>query len=225
MTTPTPTVSGNVARDRARVLVMDDDPSFRNLLMAVLRRNYIVAVACDGLAGFNKAMEHPPDIAIIDIQMPILDGLQTLAAIRKEPTLAHVGTIMLTADASRETVLAAVQAGANDYVIKTAFSRDDLERKISKLLSRNATLRQSVSSKPSFGPSSELRGSPLTPSANLSTIPVPHHSAMAEKAIARVTAKASELHSEPEPGAATVTPLPTAPESASELQEILDSWD
>ena len=108
-------------KSNARILVIDDDPLFRNLMVSFLRREYFVSVASDGSEGFYKALEYPPDIAIVDVQMPVWDGLQTLKAFRSHPTLCKTKIIMLTSDASKGTVVAAIQGGANDYIIKTSF--------------------------------------------------------------------------------------------------------
>jgi CheY-like chemotaxis protein len=120
--------------NRTRVLVVDDDPLFRNLVTTLLRKDYFVAVANDGYEGFFAALEHPPDVAVIDVQMPGWDGLSTLRAFRNHPQLKDVKVMMLTSDASRETVLAAIREGANDYLIKTSFSRDELLQKLTRLL-------------------------------------------------------------------------------------------
>jgi CheY-like chemotaxis protein len=119
---------------RPRVIVIDDDPLFRNLLVSVLRRDYLVSVACEGSEGYYKSLEHTPDLAVIDIQMPGWDGLKTLQAFRSNAQLSRVIIVMLTAEASRETVVAAVKGGANDYVIKTKFSREDFLHKLGQLL-------------------------------------------------------------------------------------------
>jgi CheY-like chemotaxis protein len=116
----------------ARILVIDDDPLFRSLIVSLLRKDYMVAVASDGLEGFHKALEIPPDIAIVDIQMTGWDGLRTLDAFRKHPSLADVKIVMLTADATRETVLAAIQGCANDYVIKSSFSKEAFLEKVAR---------------------------------------------------------------------------------------------
>jgi DNA-binding NarL/FixJ family response regulator len=123
---------------RARVLVIDDDPLFRSLIVSLLRKEFIVSVASEGSEGFYKALEHVPDIAIIDIKMPGWDGLKTLKAFRSHPLLAGVKAVILTADASKKTVLAAIQGGANDYIIKTAFSREDFHAKLEKLVRLSA---------------------------------------------------------------------------------------
>jgi DNA-binding response OmpR family regulator len=119
---------------RSRILVIDDDPLFRSLITSMLRRDYFVSVAGDGSEGYYKALEHPPQLAIIDVQMPGWDGLRTLQAMRAHQALAKVPVMMLTSDASRQTVLASIQSGANDYVIKTTLSRDELLKKARRLV-------------------------------------------------------------------------------------------
>tara|TARA_R110002095_G_scaffold1076_3_gene5097 strand:+ start:4063 stop:4665 length:603 start_codon:yes stop_codon:yes gene_type:complete len=119
-------------KSNARVLVIDDDPLFRNLMVSFLRREYIVSVASDGSQGFHKALEYPPDIAIVDVQMAVWNGLQTLKAFRSHPLLSQTKIIMLTSDASKETVIAAIQGGANDYIIKTSFSKSEFLDKVRK---------------------------------------------------------------------------------------------
>ncbi len=122
------------AMNRASVLVIDDDPLFRSLITSILRRDFFVSVAADGAEGDYKAIEHPPMLVIIDVRMPGWDGLRTLQAIRAHQSLAKIPVMMLTSDASRQTVVAAIQSGANDYVIKTALSRDELLKKARRLV-------------------------------------------------------------------------------------------
>ena len=116
-----------------RILIIDDDPQLRSLLQALLRRDYVVFVAADGEQGFQKARQHPPDVAIIDVQMQGWNGLRTLQAFRADESLADVRVMMLTGDATRETVTQAIEDGADDYVIKTSFSRDEFFAKIARL--------------------------------------------------------------------------------------------
>ena len=125
---------------RRHILVVDDDPLFRSLMVSVLRQDFSVAVAADGADGFYRALDQVPDAAVLDIQMPGWDGIKTLKAFRSHPILAKVKVIVLTSDASRETVLAAIQAGADDYLIKTAFSRDDFRQKLDHLLQDQSSL-------------------------------------------------------------------------------------
>ena len=127
-------ISDQPPEHQRQILVVDDDPLFRSLMVSVLRHDFAVTVASDGADGFYKALDHVPDAAVLDIQMPGWDGIKTLKAFRSHPALAHVKVIVLTSDASRETVLAAIQAGADDYIIKTTFSRDDFRQKLDQLL-------------------------------------------------------------------------------------------
>jgi len=117
-----------------RVLIIDDDPLIRTLLVSALRKECFVAVAADGAEGFAKALELKPDVAVIDVNMPGWDGLRTLAAFREDATLRNIKIIMLTADASKQTVMAAVRAGANEYLIKTSFSKGEFYRKLNHLV-------------------------------------------------------------------------------------------
>lgn len=119
--------------DRRHILVVDDDPLFRSLMVGVLRRDFDVTVACDGADGFYRALDRRPDVIVLDLQMPGWDGLKTLRAVRSHPILADVKVMVLTSDSSRETVLAAIHAGADDYTIKTAFSRDEFRQKLDRL--------------------------------------------------------------------------------------------
>ena len=119
---------------RPRILIIDDDPLFRSLIVSVLRADFVVAVASDGEEGYYKALEHVPDLAVVDVQMPGWDGLKTLKSFRSQPSLASIPVVMLTGDASKDTVLAAIQAGANDYVIKVSFSKEEFLGKLNRLL-------------------------------------------------------------------------------------------
>ena len=132
-----------------RILIIDDDPQLRSLLQALLRKDYVVFVASDGEQGYQKARQHPPDVAIIDVQMEGWNGLRTLQAFRADETLADVRVMMLTGDARRETVTQALQDGADDYVIKTSFSREEFFAKIAKLcdLPHSRSSRKKAASK------------------------------------------------------------------------------
>lgn len=220
------TSAESTSHNRARVLVIDDDASVRSLLVAVLKRNYLVVVANDGLSGFTKAKEYPPDIAVIDIQMPGWDGLQTLAAFRKEPSLTHVRTIVLTSDASRDTVLAAVQAGANDYMIKTAFSREEFDRKIAKLLQRNDIEPKSNprTSPPSY---SQITDSSMpfqpVPFVVNEAAPIQEQLNTIEPDVTPLQPQFEEINS---PQTISDSHSPTASEvTSSDLQEVLDAWE
>lgn len=124
-------LSGN---RRPRILVVDDDPWMRGQIVATLRQDYFVLVATDGSEGYIKSLEYPPALAVIDIQMQGWNGFKTLRMFRSHGALATTRILVLTADASRAAVLAAIRDGADDYVTKSSFTRDALLKSVERLL-------------------------------------------------------------------------------------------
>ncbi len=116
-----------------RVLVIDDDALFRNVIAALLQQFYAVTTAESGSQGFQMALEQPPHVALIDVRMPGWSGLETLQKFREEPRLSSTKIAMLTGDASRETVMKAVRAGANEYLVKSNFHKEELLLRLQSL--------------------------------------------------------------------------------------------
>ncbi|MDA0835888.1 MAG: response regulator [Planctomycetota bacterium] len=121
-------------KTRPHILVIDDDPLFRTLMMSILGREFIVAVSSEGSEGFQLAIDNPPDIVIIDLLMPGWDGMRTLQAIKSHPSLNQVKVVIMTSVATRKSVLEAIQSGANDYIIKASFRREEFLAKLLRLL-------------------------------------------------------------------------------------------
>lgn len=128
---------------RARILVIDDDPLFRSLVVATLRKDYLVSVAGDGSEGYKKAMEHVPDLAIIDVQMPVCDGLSVLKSFRAHPQLRDIPVMMLTGDSTKGSVVTAIQHGISGYVVKTNFDKQDFLDKIAKIFNKQSAVTSS----------------------------------------------------------------------------------
>ena len=80
-----------------RVLIVDDEPTILSTVAAMLRmENYAVSTACDGQEGLDRARICQPDLIITDFNMPKLNGLELLSAVRREPAMAAVPVLMLS---------------------------------------------------------------------------------------------------------------------------------
>ena len=118
----------------ARVLVVDDEADIRLLVRKLLeRRGYTVSDAPDGRAGLRALYADPPDLVVLDVSMPELDGWRTLERIRD---LSDVPVLMLTARAGELDKVRGLRAGADDYVTKP-FGRQELLARVEALLRRS----------------------------------------------------------------------------------------
>lgn len=118
----------------ARVLVIDDEPDVRWLIRVSLERaGHEVLVAEDGLRGVAMAMKQHPEIIVLDLMMPVMDGYGVLAELAKDPRTAEVPVLVLSARAIPEEAERATQAGARRFLEKP-FDPDDLARELADLL-------------------------------------------------------------------------------------------
>ena len=116
-----------------RVLVIDDDPDIATLLTLVLKpHGFVVYQACDGRDGLKNAYELHPDLVILDIMMPEIDGWEVCTRLRE---LSDVPILMLTARSAESDLLRGFVLGADDYVRKP-FSKAELEARIRALIRR-----------------------------------------------------------------------------------------
>lgn len=116
-------------------LVVEDDAHIAHLLRFMLEReNYQVRTETDGRAAlqFIQSAE-PPALALLDVMLPFADGFDLVTALRARPEWAQVPVIMLTAKAQERDIVRALDAGANDYVVKP-FKPDELLARIRRHL-------------------------------------------------------------------------------------------
>lgn len=113
------------------VLVVDDQMTIRSLVRSGLQQLGFTQIeeAADGEAGLKALITRPTNLVITDFNMPRLDGLGLLRAIRAHPPIAKIGVIMLTGRADKELVQRAVQFGVNNYLVKP-FTVATLKEKI-----------------------------------------------------------------------------------------------
>jgi Response regulators consisting of a CheY-like receiver domain and a winged-helix DNA-binding domain len=123
----------------AKILVVDDDPTVQRLLQYTLKQEgYEVISAADGAEGFRLWGVEAPDLILLDVMLPKLDGYQVAAKIRAdEAANTHVPIIMLTAEREVEQKVKGLRAGADDYLIKP-FHPAELLARIKSLLARFA---------------------------------------------------------------------------------------
>jgi CheY-like chemotaxis protein len=120
----------------ATVLIADDEPSMRLLVRATIESDqYQVLEASDGDEAWTMIQKHRPSVVLLDVQMPGRTGLEVLAMIRSDPTLAATRVIMLTAKALKADIQLGMTAGADLYLTKP-FSPLDLLTRVDEALGR-----------------------------------------------------------------------------------------
>ena len=125
-----------------RILVVDDDPSVISVLKRGLAyEGFAVDTAADGTEGLRVARERTPDLVILDIMMPGLDGLEVLRRLREAD--AQLPVIMLTAKDAPADQVAGLERGADDYVVKP-FTFEVLVARVRALLRRKESERPEV---------------------------------------------------------------------------------
>jgi two-component system chemotaxis response regulator CheY len=122
-----------------KILVVDDFPTMRRIIRNLLKELEFVNVeeAEDGVVGLEKLRAGNYGFVVSDWNMPNMDGLAMLQAIRADPAMAKLPVLMVTAEAKKENIIAAAQSGANGYVVKP-FTAVTLEEKITKIFEKIA---------------------------------------------------------------------------------------
>lgn len=127
-----------------RILVVDDDPNIVRIVEVNLtQEGHQVRTAADGEACLAAVAEEPPDLLILDVMMPKLDGFETLKRLKADPAAAQIPVIMLTARAQDEDIFEGYGTGAQWYLTKP-FEPGELRRVVRHLLER----RQSGNDEP-----------------------------------------------------------------------------
>lgn len=122
--------------EQKKVLVIDDEFPVRYLVEHQLKRNGYEAISAkDGPSGIQAAQAHKPDLIVLDIMMPKMNGFEVCEEIRNDPAIAATPVIFLTACMTRKHKLRAFEIGADDYLIKP-FQPDELLAHITAVLRR-----------------------------------------------------------------------------------------
>src|ERR1700734_11569 len=124
---------------KPRILVVDDEPEAVELVEFNLKQaGSAVSPAADGAEALKKAHAQPPDLIVLDVMLPEMDGFEACKVLRLDPATAKVPIIMLTAKAAEIDRVLGLELGADDYLTKP-FSPRELLLRIKKILARGAT--------------------------------------------------------------------------------------
>lgn len=119
---------------RKRILVVDDDPDQVQLLAFNLKRaGYAVGTAGDGVEALKKARSLRPDLVLLDLMLPELDGYAVCEVLRRDPLNRSVPILMITALSGTLAHLAGLEAGATDFMTKPFKVRELLDRVAARL--------------------------------------------------------------------------------------------
>ena len=127
---------------RDTVLLVDDDPAFLKIANDALREYYAVSFASSGVEALELASAgYVPDIILLDVAMPGMDGYETLSKLRETPDMQDVPVIFLTSIGTKESELQGIESGATDYILKP-FTRELLLARVRRHLENGRRLRQ-----------------------------------------------------------------------------------
>jgi len=102
-----------------KILIVDDSNTILLMVQMILRREgYELVTARDGADGLEKVRTHQPDLVLMDVMMPVMNGFEALQAIRADSTIAATPVIMVTTRAESENVESGYLSGCSDYVTK-----------------------------------------------------------------------------------------------------------
>jgi DNA-binding response OmpR family regulator len=118
----------------AKILVIDDEPEMREMIRMGLIEHRVI-LAADGAEGLLRAAQHKPDLILLDVKMPVMDGFETCRRLRTDRALAMIPIIFTTSQDTLSDKLEGFDAGADDYVVKP-FDLTELQLRIRAVLRR-----------------------------------------------------------------------------------------
>ncbi len=131
----------NGDEERQIILLIDDNTDVLSYLDSLLRKEYDLIHAQDGEDGLDKAFRHVPDLIISDIMMPIKDGLDLCATLKRNPATSHIPIILLSAIGNVDSMQKGYREGADAYISKP-FHSQLLQARVKNLLENRRTLRK-----------------------------------------------------------------------------------
>jgi len=127
-----------MSQRKRTILIVDDEEDVLDLLQLVFEASgFVVRRAASGKSAVSSAYEVPPDVVLLDVMMPEMDGWQVLRTLKGDERTRHVPVVMLSARAERRDKLIGLQEGAEGYIAKP-FSPAEVVREVQSFLERGA---------------------------------------------------------------------------------------
>jgi DNA-binding response OmpR family regulator len=134
----------DTAQKDITILAIDDDPLVLKIIEAsLIKEKYKIVFAPDGETGLKIAAECEPDLILLDVVMPGIDGFETCAKIRRNPKLQFTPIIILTALDDRDSKIQGLEAGADDYICKP-FDKIEFRARVKTIIRLNRLNRQAA---------------------------------------------------------------------------------
>lgn len=138
---------------KMKVLVVEDEPTIAETLeYSLAKQGYAVTLAMDGMAGLESARRDPPDLVILDVMLPGLDGFEVCRILRQETS---VPILMLTARTDEVDKIVGLEVGADDYLTKP-FSMRELMARVKALLRRVRLVREEIAHESATTPRADI---------------------------------------------------------------------
>lgn len=119
------------------ILIIEDNSIVRLMVQTILNvEGYKIIEATDGRSGINKALQEKPDLILMDILLPSLNGIDAISILKRDPKTRNIPVIAISCLDTKKDVMSAIEAGCNDYV-KKPFTPELLVQKIQKFLPDN----------------------------------------------------------------------------------------
>jgi DNA-binding response OmpR family regulator len=120
-----------------KILIVEDDPFLSEMYSTKLdQENFEVELATDGKEALKKIKEIKPDLVLLDIVLPKMDGFEVLQKIKKDAALSGIKVIALTNLGQKEEVEKGLNLGADDYIVKAHFTPSEVINKVKQVLSK-----------------------------------------------------------------------------------------
>ncbi|MBI2984286.1 MAG: response regulator [Candidatus Kerfeldbacteria bacterium] len=122
---------------QTKILIVEDDTFLAGMYVTKLgMEHFATDLASDGKSGLEKAKKFAPDLILLDVLLPKLNGFDVLRSLKREPSTRHIPVILLTNLGQKSDVLKGLELGASDYLIKAHFMPSEVVDKIKQTLRR-----------------------------------------------------------------------------------------